>query len=320
MGHGRRHGRAVGWRRSQAKLLAHRSDFENAERLAREAVEMVAPTDFLDLHARALEDLAEVLRLAGPHRNHWPSSSTRRSPRAEGQPLSAARARALLESLRRTTATHTEEHLWQTRRYRIPFGLPIRDRRGIKLSIEGTVTAEKRRFCDGRTWDRSRAANGAANTRVTVMVTEVHNSMKRWASYPTPAACSAGALAAGVRGREEGRPAGWRAFQWSLAVVGLAGARGSARSRVLVRPPCSGRSRTRPKPRVCFSSQERFLVTVLSPTSTRMSEPEAPVAVLLCTSRLPPTPFPAATAGVFETAARHLIVCGSSRLPSTELG
>ena len=55
----------VAWRRVQAKLLAQRGDFEDADRLAREAIAMAARSDYLDLHARAIEDLVEVLRLAG---------------------------------------------------------------------------------------------------------------------------------------------------------------------------------------------------------------------------------------------------------------
>jgi len=55
----------IGWRRVRARLLARNGDFEEAERLAHEATELAARTDFLDAHARALADLAEVLRLAG---------------------------------------------------------------------------------------------------------------------------------------------------------------------------------------------------------------------------------------------------------------
>ena len=55
----------VGWRRVRAKLLARRGNFEAAERLAREATASAVRTDFLDLRARAVADLAEVLRLAG---------------------------------------------------------------------------------------------------------------------------------------------------------------------------------------------------------------------------------------------------------------
>ena len=55
----------IKWRRVRAKLLAHRGDVEEAERLAREATTLASGTDFLDSRARAVADLAEVLRLAG---------------------------------------------------------------------------------------------------------------------------------------------------------------------------------------------------------------------------------------------------------------
>jgi polysaccharide biosynthesis protein PslJ len=55
----------VALRRARAKLLARRGDFEEAEGLAREARKLAARTDFLDAHARAITDLAEVLHLAG---------------------------------------------------------------------------------------------------------------------------------------------------------------------------------------------------------------------------------------------------------------
>jgi tetratricopeptide (TPR) repeat protein len=55
----------VAWRRVQAKLVAQRGDFDDAVRLAREAIALAERSDYLDLHARAIEDLVEVLRLAG---------------------------------------------------------------------------------------------------------------------------------------------------------------------------------------------------------------------------------------------------------------
>jgi class 3 adenylate cyclase/tetratricopeptide (TPR) repeat protein len=55
----------IGWRRLKARLLAQRGDFETAESLGREAVELAARGDYIDMHARALADLGEVLRLAG---------------------------------------------------------------------------------------------------------------------------------------------------------------------------------------------------------------------------------------------------------------
>jgi tetratricopeptide (TPR) repeat protein len=50
------------WRGTRAKLLARRGDAD-AERLARESVELSLETDCLNLQADALVDLAETLRL-----------------------------------------------------------------------------------------------------------------------------------------------------------------------------------------------------------------------------------------------------------------
>ncbi|MBA2257047.1 MAG: tetratricopeptide repeat protein [Thermoleophilaceae bacterium] len=55
----------VGWRRVRAKVLASKGEFDEAERLGREAVRIAAETDYLDARAKAAADLAEVLRLAG---------------------------------------------------------------------------------------------------------------------------------------------------------------------------------------------------------------------------------------------------------------
>jgi class 3 adenylate cyclase/tetratricopeptide (TPR) repeat protein len=55
----------VGWRSVRAKLLARRGDLAEAEALAREATDQARRTEDIELRARALTDLAEVLRLAG---------------------------------------------------------------------------------------------------------------------------------------------------------------------------------------------------------------------------------------------------------------
>ena len=55
----------VMWRVALAQVRAPAGDAAEAERLAREAVELAAPTDFLDLQATALLALARVLREAG---------------------------------------------------------------------------------------------------------------------------------------------------------------------------------------------------------------------------------------------------------------
>jgi ATP/maltotriose-dependent transcriptional regulator MalT len=51
----------VQWRGPRAKALAAHGEHEAAERLAREAVAIAATTDFLNLHAGALLDLAEAV-------------------------------------------------------------------------------------------------------------------------------------------------------------------------------------------------------------------------------------------------------------------
>jgi class 3 adenylate cyclase/tetratricopeptide (TPR) repeat protein len=55
----------VMWRVAQAQVRAAAGDAAEARRMAREAVELAAPTDFLDLQATALLALARVLREAG---------------------------------------------------------------------------------------------------------------------------------------------------------------------------------------------------------------------------------------------------------------
>jgi len=55
----------IGVRRVRAKLLAYDGRLDDAERLAREATERAARTDYLNVHGRTLCDLAEVLTLAG---------------------------------------------------------------------------------------------------------------------------------------------------------------------------------------------------------------------------------------------------------------
>ncbi len=55
----------VHWRGPRARVLARRGAHVEAAALAREAVELAARTDFLNLHGDALVDLAEVLRAGG---------------------------------------------------------------------------------------------------------------------------------------------------------------------------------------------------------------------------------------------------------------
>ena len=53
------------WRAVRAKVLAQRGDFNAAESLAREAVSLIAGTQWLNTRAGVAMDLAEVLHLSG---------------------------------------------------------------------------------------------------------------------------------------------------------------------------------------------------------------------------------------------------------------
>jgi ATP/maltotriose-dependent transcriptional regulator MalT len=53
------------WRSVLAKAIAQEGALAEAERLAREAADIVGRTDSLNQHAKVLADLAEVIRLAG---------------------------------------------------------------------------------------------------------------------------------------------------------------------------------------------------------------------------------------------------------------
>jgi tetratricopeptide (TPR) repeat protein len=55
----------AGWRRVRAKALARLGRFEEAERLAREAVAILADTDYVNAHADTVADLGDVLLHAG---------------------------------------------------------------------------------------------------------------------------------------------------------------------------------------------------------------------------------------------------------------
>lgn len=55
----------IACRRTRAKLLAHRGEYVEADRLALEAMDVAQHTDFLNAHAVALDDLATVHEAAG---------------------------------------------------------------------------------------------------------------------------------------------------------------------------------------------------------------------------------------------------------------
>ncbi len=91
----------VRWRQLRAKTLGRRGQHDEAKRFAVAAVEIAAPTDYLDLHADALDALAEVLRLADRDQD---AAVTLREAielrRRKGNLVAAARAERMLAELR----------------------------------------------------------------------------------------------------------------------------------------------------------------------------------------------------------------------------
>jgi len=95
----------VAWRAVRAKVLAREGRFEEAEALAREAVAIVGQTEFLIVHANALEDLGEVLRLAGRLDEAIPVvQEALRLHEQKGDRVSSGRVRAVLAELETGTA------------------------------------------------------------------------------------------------------------------------------------------------------------------------------------------------------------------------
>ena len=90
------------WRAIRAKVLARRGAFDEAERLANEAVELAETGDFLLAHADAVADRAEVLELAGK-RAEAASAFERAVELYEqkGVVIAAARAHARIKYLAR---------------------------------------------------------------------------------------------------------------------------------------------------------------------------------------------------------------------------
>jgi DNA-binding SARP family transcriptional activator len=97
------------WRGVRAKVMAHRGEFDGAERLAREAVEYAEASDFLHSHANALTDLAEVLAIAGRPQESAPAiEEAIRLHEAKGNVLAIAHTRKLLDDLRPARDTHAD--------------------------------------------------------------------------------------------------------------------------------------------------------------------------------------------------------------------
>jgi ATP/maltotriose-dependent transcriptional regulator MalT len=83
----------------QAKVLARRGELEQGEHLAREAIAFVDGSDFLPVHADALIDLAEILRM---RRRHNEARDVLEEAchlhTQKGNAVAAARARVLIET------------------------------------------------------------------------------------------------------------------------------------------------------------------------------------------------------------------------------
>jgi tetratricopeptide (TPR) repeat protein len=91
----------AGWRTEQARALAHRGELVQAERLARQAIQLTTPTDGLDWIGHAHASLAEVLELAG-RREEAVDAAARALEvwKEKGIVLYVERAQAMLARLR----------------------------------------------------------------------------------------------------------------------------------------------------------------------------------------------------------------------------
>jgi class 3 adenylate cyclase/tetratricopeptide (TPR) repeat protein len=90
----------VRWRQLRAKTLTHRGRFAEAEAFGTSAIEIVAGTDYLDLHADALESWGGVLRAAGRALDAVPFlEQAVELRRAKGNAVGAARAERTLAHL-----------------------------------------------------------------------------------------------------------------------------------------------------------------------------------------------------------------------------
>ena len=90
----------VGWRAIRGKLLAHGGHLDEAEALTREAHALCAGTEDLELRARALADLAEVLRLAArPQESRTALEEAVRLHERKGNLPAAERIRRRLDDL-----------------------------------------------------------------------------------------------------------------------------------------------------------------------------------------------------------------------------
>ena len=88
----------VMWRVAHAQIQARKGKAAEAERLARQAVDLAAPTDFLDLQATALLALARVLRKAGAPETGRVAAQAQAVYECKGNIVGARRAALLVEA------------------------------------------------------------------------------------------------------------------------------------------------------------------------------------------------------------------------------
>jgi tetratricopeptide (TPR) repeat protein len=87
----------IRWRSTRAKILARRGEFDRAESVARDALRRAGQTDFLNVHAGVLLDLAEVLLLAArPVEAAEAARKARSLYERKGNTVEIARSTALL--------------------------------------------------------------------------------------------------------------------------------------------------------------------------------------------------------------------------------
>jgi len=93
------------WRNVRARALAQQGALAEAERLARESVALLEPTDFLVNRAESNSALADVLRLCGrPEEAAAALEEALRLYQRKGDLVSAARSRTLLDELQTTNS------------------------------------------------------------------------------------------------------------------------------------------------------------------------------------------------------------------------
>jgi class 3 adenylate cyclase/predicted ATPase len=101
----------VGWRSTRATVLAQRGEAEQAEDLAREAVDIARRTDHLNMHAEALLALADVFAIGGRPAQAIPAIEEARALYdRKGNLVMAQKARTLLAELREAVASERASH------------------------------------------------------------------------------------------------------------------------------------------------------------------------------------------------------------------